>query len=196
MAKITAEISLEEKEIKDKSQSMLLWISMASMVMIFIALTSAVIVRKADGNWLDFALPFKFYISTAVILLSSATMLWATNSAKLNNFENIKKGLLATLALGIIFIYLQFSAWSDLVDAGIFFAGPSSNASGSFMYVLTWAHLMHLIGGIIGLLITYYKATKQKYDAVNMGGLKLCSTYWHFLDILWVYLLLFLLFIR
>jgi len=64
------------------------------------------------------------------------------------------------------------------------------------MYVLTWAHLMHLVGGIIGLLITYYKATKQKYDAVNMGGLKLCSTYWHFLDILWVYLLLFLLFIR
>ena len=190
-------ISPEEKEAtRKKVAKPLLWIGIVSMIMIFAGLTSAYVVRHAKGEWLVFELPQLFYLSTAVILISSITMNWAIISAKKGNLKNIKTALTLTLLLGIGFVCSQFGGWGQLTRTGIFFTGTTSNASGQFLYVLTLLHLLHLAGGIVSLSITLSQSLKEKYNAQNLLGLELCATYWHFLDILWIYLFLFLLFIR
>lgn len=182
------------EEQKKKSAKPLLWISMISMAMIFAGLTSALVVRKAEGNWLAYDFPIWFYISTALIILSSFTMNWAKKSVKKDDFETAQKGLNWTIILGLGFALSQYLTWGALYDEGIYFTGPGSNASGSFLYVLTLLHLLHLAGGIIALLITAFKAKRGLYSSQNSIGIELCAIFWHFLDFLWLYLFLFLLY--
>ena len=189
-------INPEEKQVKERSYKMLLWISMVSMIMVFAGLTSAYIVRMGEGNWLEFALPRKFYFSTVIIIISSITMNFTLAAAKRDRLQMISTGAALTLILGITFAVMQFMAWGDLVARDIFFTGPTSNASGSFIYILSGLHLAHLAGGIIALLVVLVKSLNRKYNSDNLLGIRLCATYWHFLDILWIYLFLFLLFIR
>ena len=170
----------------------LLWVGIASIVMIFASLTSAVIVSKGTKGWVDFQLPASFLYSTIAIVLSSITYWWAFRSAKAEKFDAVKTGVLVTLILGLTFAGLQFYSWSQLVDQGIFFAGPSSAVSGSYLYVLSGLHLAHLTGGIISLMVVYSKATRKMYTSNNLLGLQASATYWHFLDGLWVYLYIFL----
>lgn len=184
------------EEQKKKSAKPLLWISMISMSMVFAGLTSALVVRKAEGNWLVFDYPIWFYISTALIILSSFTMNWAKNNVKKDNLDMANKGFLWTLVLGLGFALSQYFTWVALYDEGVYFTGPGSNASGSFLYVLTLLHLLHLAGGIIALLITTYKAKTGAYSSQNSLGVELCAIFWHFLDFLWLYLFLFLLYIH
>ena len=190
-------ISIEEKlEIRQKVAKPMLYLSMGSMVMLFAAFTSAYYVRLQKGDWLHFDMPQLFYISTAVIMLSSVTMNWALSSAKKNDFKNLKLASLLTLLLGITFIICQFAGWNVLYAQKIVFAGKYSNASGSFFYVLTLMHLLHLVAGVIALFVVWIKSIQQKYTSENLLGVRLCSIFWHFLDILWIYLFLFLLFAR
>ncbi len=190
-------ITLEEKkEIREKSAKPLLWLGMVSMAMIFAGLTSAYVVRQGKGDWLKFELPQLFYISTAIIIISSVTMNWVLSSAKNNNYKNVKLASLITLILGFAFVICQFKAWGTLVDQKVFFAGKYSNAAGSYLYILTGLHLLHLIGGILALLLVWVKSLKNKYTSENLLGIKLCAIFWHFLDVLWIYLFLFLLFFR
>ena len=186
----------EQRQIKEKVSKPLLWIAMVSMVMLFGAFTSAYWVRRGAGNWLDFELPQMFYISTAVIIISSVTMNWTLSAARKNDFKSIKMGSLLTLLLGIAFVLCQFQAWSVLVDQKVFFAGNQSNAAGSFLYVLTGLHLAHLAFGLVALLVVWIKSILHKYNSENLLGIKLCAIFWHFLDVLWIYLFLFLLFAR
>ena len=190
-------ITLEEKkEIREKSAKPLLWLGMVSMAMIFAGLTSAYVVRQGKGDWLKFELPQLFYISTAIIIISSVTMNWVLSSAKNNNYKNVKLASLITLILGFAFVICQFKAWGTLVDQKVFFAGKYSNAAGSYLYILTGLHLLHLIGGILALLLVWVKSLKNKYTSENLLGIKLCAIFWHFLDVLWIYLFLVLLFFR
>jgi cytochrome c oxidase subunit III len=190
-------ISLEEKRsIRQKSAKPLLWLSMVSMVMIFAALTSAYVIRHEKGDWMLFELPQLFYISTAVILMSSVSMNWAVSSAKKNNAKNVKLASLITLLLGVVFIICQFKAWGFLVEQKIVFAGKYANASGSFLYALTGLHLAHLVGGIIAVMVVWIKSLREIYHSENLLGIQLCAIFWHFLDALWIYLFLFLLFYR
>jgi cytochrome c oxidase subunit 3 len=186
----------ELKEIKIRTKKMLVWIGIASIVMLFAALTSAIILRKAEGDWLEFTIPSIFYFSTAVIILSSITMIMALEAAKKDNQNGIKIGLWATFVLGIVFSYMQYVGWGQLTRGGVYFAGSESNPAGSFFYILTGLHVLHLLGGLINLLIVIYKAQKRKYNSSDYLGIQLVGIYWHFLDILWVYLLLFLIFIH
>jgi cytochrome c oxidase subunit 3 len=186
----------ELKEIKIRTKKMLVWIGIASIVMLFAALTSAIILRKAEGNWLEFPIPSIFYYSTAVIIISSITMIMSLNAAKKDNQQGIKTWLWATLLLGLVFSYMQYLGWGELTKGGVFFAGNQSNPAGSFFYILTGLHVLHLLGGIINLLIVIFKAQKGKYNSSDYLGIQLVGIYWHFLDILWVYLLLFLIFIH
>jgi cytochrome c oxidase subunit 3 len=186
----------EKKSIRQKVAKPMLWLGMVSMLMIFAALTSAYVVRMEKGDWLQFELPQLFYFSTTVIIMSSVTMNWAVASAKKNDYKNVKRGAIFTLVLGITFIVFQFKAWGVLVDQKIFFAGKYSNASGSFLYALTGLHLAHLAGGIIALIVVSIKSLSNKYNAENILGIQLCAIFWHFLDVLWIYLFLFLLFVR
>jgi len=174
---------------KNKASKQLLWIGIVSIVMFFGGLTSAYIVRKAEGGWLEFEMPVWFTISTIAIIVSSALLLFAA--------QNVKSGksattlLLGTLFLGILFSYSQIQGWGDLVAQGVYLTGEGSNASGSFIYAITLMHLLHLIGGLVALLITTKKSKQGNYSKDNYLGIQLASIYWHFLGILWLYLFLF-----
>jgi len=186
----------QEFQSKRRVQKAMLWIGILSMIMLFAGLTSAYIVRQAEGQWLYFELPTTFYISTAMIVSSSVTLLPLVRFAKRDNHNGIMLSLGLTMILGLLFTYFQFQAWGEMVDLGIFFAGSQSNAAGSYLYVITGVHLAHLAGGLITLLFTLIKASLKRYDSANYTGLELTATYWHFLDILWIYLLMFLMYIR
>ena len=167
-----------------------MWLFLISVTMLFAALTSAYIVRKADGNWFSFDLPAVLWINTAVILMSSIFMQLAYVAAKKDNLEFIKIMLSATTVLGLAFVLGQWKAWQALVGAQIFFQG---NPSGSFLYVLTGVHVAHLLGGVVFLLTVLIQAFQYKVHSVSLLSISMCNTYWHFLDGLWLYLFLFLL---
>jgi cytochrome c oxidase subunit 3 len=186
----------ELKDIKNKTAKPLMWVGIVGMVMLFAGMTSAYIVRQAEGNWLYFDLPDTFYVSTVVIIISSLTMMGAQYAIKRDNTKLTTVMLISTLVLGVVFTLLQFKAWGELVDMGVFFAGRESNASGSFLYALSGLHLAHLAGGLLALIFTSVKSILKKYSAEDHVGIGVAATYWHFLDILWIYLLLFLVFIR
>jgi cytochrome c oxidase subunit III len=192
----TISLSEEKRITREKVAKPMLYLAMGSMVMLFAAFTSAYYVRHEKGDWMVFQMPQIFYISTAVILFSSVTMNWALSSAKKNDFKNIKLASLLTLLLGIGFVICQVMGWNILYSQKIVFAGKYSNASGSFFYVLTLMHLLHLFGGMIALLVVWIKSTQEKYNSGNLLGIRLCAIFWHFLDLLWIYLFLFLLFVR
>ena len=189
------ELELNEKDFqalkRKKVAKPLLWFGMVSIVMLFAGLTSAVIVRKGDGNWNSYEIPEIFLFSTIALFVSSITMFIALRSAKKDIHGGIKAGLIATLALGIAFIYMQLKGYDELVEMGIFFTGAKQTASGSFLYIISALHIAHLAGGIIALLITLFNAFRSKYNSKNLLGLQLCSIYWHFMDAMWIYLYLF-----
>lgn len=178
------------------SQKIFLWIAIVGMIMLFAAFTSACIVSQAEGNWLHFELPQLFYLSTAFIIISSLPMQLAVHSAKKNRQQSLLTSLIITLGLGLAFSFTQFLGWSKLVEMKVFFGGPTSNPSGSFLYVITAVHLAHLAGGLIYLLFVITQSIRGKYNSEYNLPVQLCAIYWHFLDILWVYLFIFLLVIR
>ncbi|UTW68151.1 cytochrome c oxidase subunit 3 [bacterium SCSIO 12643] len=188
-------ISIQEQGIiRSKTAKPLLWVAMAGMSMIFASLTSAYVVRQADSDWLSIELPMQFYYSTAIIVLSSITLVFADVSAKKNNQTGIKIGLISTFVLSLAFVYSQFDAYNILMDQGFYFSG--SGISSSFLYVLTIVHLAHVFGGNISLLITSIKGLKGKYSAEDKLGIELASWYWHYLTGVWMFLLMFLLYIK
>ena len=175
---------------KEKALIQLLWIGMGSIGMFFAGLTSAHIVRKAEGNWIEFIFPNWFLLSTITILLSSLLLIIALK--KIKNNASAYKLTIWTFVLGLLFCFLQVNGWKELIEQGIYLTGQGSNAAGSFLYVITLTHLLHLVGGLIALFVISINAKKEKYNAKNYLGFKLGSTYWHFLGILWIYLFFFL----
>ncbi len=171
------------------ASKMALWIFMGTVVMIFVSLTSAYIVKKAEGDWLIFQFPELFKLTSVFIVLSSLSMHFAYISTKKNNLFNIRLGLLITAALAVAFSVGQYMSWSELVDQGVYFVG---NPAGSFIYVFTGLHVAHLAGGLIYLLVVLRRAFAYKVHSKSMLGIELCATYWHFLGGLWLYLYIFL----
>lgn len=180
------------KEKKARAKKMMLWFGIASLLMGFAGWTSAYIVSSSRADWLiDFDLPPAFLLSTAIIILSSGTYILAKKAIKANNNSLGTKWLLLTLILGITFIIIQFSGFSQLIEQGYYFTGPTSNITMSYIFLIAAVHIVHVIAGLISLLVVLYNNIKQKYSADNMLGVDLGITFWHFLDLLWVYLILF-----
>jgi len=169
-----------------------LWLIIISIIMMFAAFTSAYIVRKEEGNWLEFTLPENLLLNTGLILISSVFMQLAYNAAKKDNLQQVKIFTILTALFGIGFLVGQWQAWGDLVNRKIFFSGSTSNPSGSFVYVLTGVHAFHLITGLIFVFIVLISSFQYKVHSRNLLRISLCTTYWHFLGGLWVYLYLFL----
>lgn len=178
---------------KIPSQKVLLWIVLVSIIMLFSGLTSAYIVRQSAGNWVHFNLPKLFSLSTSIILLSSLSMNWAISSASKKDSANTKNALLATTLLGFGFVAIQFLGWKSLTEQGIFLVG---NPSGSFLYIISGLHVVHVLAGLIALIVVTAKSFGRDYNNRFLLNIKLCATYWHFVDGLWVYLFLFFLFVR
>jgi cytochrome c oxidase subunit 3 len=186
----------ELKQAKRKSAKPMLWVSMISMTMMFAGLTSAYVVSRKRDDWVSFDLPDAFFTSTILIVLSSITFMLAKFFIKKDNRELTTLFLVSTLILGVGFVYFQFSGFNELYNSGLFFAGAQSTVKSSFIYGITLAHLVHIAAGIIVLLIVFYNHLTKKYSSNNLLGLELGAIFWHFVDILWIYLFLFFYFIR
>lgn len=167
-----------------------MWLFIVTVIMVFGALTSAYIVRQAEGNWTFFDLPQLFWVNTVIIIVSSLTMHWAYRSAKKDNLESVKIATIITTILGLAFMIGQFLAWKDLVSNKIYLVG---NPSGSFVYIISGLHGLHVVGGVVFLLILLSSALRFKVHSKSLNQIEMCATYWHFLGGLWLYLFLFLL---
>ena len=190
---MAAEIKIVEeakKPLAMNPKKFALWLFIVSVIMIFAALTSAYIVRQAEGNWLLFDLPQLFWINSGVILMSSISMHWAYLAAKRDNLESVKIATAITTILGVAFLVGQYLAWGALVENSVYFVG---NPSGSFVYVLSGLHGLHIVSGVIFLMVLLGSTMKYKVHSKNMNQIEMCATYWHFLGGLWLYLFIFLL---
>lgn len=186
----------EYKAAKRKSAKPMLWFSMISMTMMFAGLTSAYVISRKRTDWVAFDLPEAFYTSTVLIVISSITFFLAKRFIKKNNRQLTTLMLVATLSLGLGFIYFQFEGFSQLYNSGYVFAGAESTVKSSFIYGITLAHIAHIAAGIIVVLVVLFNHLKHKYNSNQYLGLELGEIFWHFVDILWVYLFFFFYFIR
>ena len=187
----------EQKSRTARSYKLILLFAMVSMTMMFAGLTSAFVVSKSRADWLkDFQLPTAFYFSTIAIIGCSITFHLAKKAIQKDHQGRTTTFLLSTLALGILFVILQFVGFGQIVANGYYFTGQASSITTTFLYIVTVVHLLHLAGGLISLLIIIYNHFKQKYNSTQTLGIELGAMYWHFLDLLWVYLFLFLFFFK
>ncbi|MBX2846611.1 MAG: cytochrome c oxidase subunit 3 [Saprospiraceae bacterium] len=185
------------------AQRFALWLGMISMFMAFAGFTSAYIVRRAQSDWLEFNLPITFYISTAVIVLSSITMIYANHAYKHDQYDRFRNLLTLTFILGLGFAVLQYFGWQAMKDMKVFMGGEDANPAGSFVYIISGWHMLHLAGGLFLMAIALYRsffvfkdpATSIVKNIEPNKGIRmdLLSTYWHFVDVLWIYLLIFFL---
>jgi cytochrome c oxidase subunit 3 len=172
-------------------QKFLMWVAIGSIVMMFAGLTSAYIVKKNQGNWLAIELPVIFWYSTAVIVASSITMYLATISIKAGKTSFYKTLITITAILGVIFVSLQWDGFKDLELRGIALIGPQSNSASSFLFVITGLHMLHVLGGVIALIIMFFRSFWLQNGQTNPVPVQIVATYWHFVDILWIYLFVF-----
>ena len=197
--------------LRNRVKKQLLWVALVSISMFFASMLSAFIVEKADvGNWKDIVLPVftintpefikdwyylsfdvgYFLISTVIIIISSSLLFFI--KPLLKKGKPIFSLIFIVLILGILFSFFQITGWKELANQGVYLTGPGSNVAGSFLYILTLTHLLHLFGGLVGLCISTIKSKQNLYSINNYLGLELTSIYWHFLTILWIILYVFL----
>ena len=170
-----------------------MWSACASIVMMFAGLSSAYIVKRNQANWLTYDIPVIFYYSTAVIILSSITIILCRKAFVKRQMKQYKNWLALTTILGITFVLLQYTGFTELWASGITF---TRNVAFSFLYIIVGLHAVHVLGGVIALIVMYLKSFSKKRKNYSPIPIELMNTYWHFVDGLWIYLLLFLIMIR
>ncbi|MDX2280669.1 MAG: cytochrome c oxidase subunit 3 [Saprospiraceae bacterium] len=172
------------------SQKFALWVAIAAMIMMFGSLTSAYVVRRAAGNWFEFKLPDLFFINTVVILLSSVTIQLSYRAFKQGKEQQYKSLLIATFVLGMAFVIMQYMGWEALNAIGATF---TINPSSSFIYVISGLHAAHVLGGMLGLTVALVHAYYLPFKATirRQQRFELVVQYWHFVDVLWLYLIFF-----
>ena len=181
---------------KKKSAKPMLWISMISMVMFFAGLTSAYVISMNRDDWVSFDLPQSFYVSTILIVSSSITLFLSQRFLKQKKRQLSLILLVVTLLLGIGFVWQQYVGFNQLKSIGLFFTGPESTVSTSFIIGITFMHVLHLFAGLVVLLVVIYNHFKYKYKQDDMLGFELGAIFWHFVDLLWIYLFFFFSFIK
>ncbi|UJH68348.1 heme-copper oxidase subunit III [Allomuricauda sp. SCSIO 65647] len=185
------------KERRERSRKMLLWFGMGSLIMGFAGWTSAYIVSSKRDDWVqELELPTAFFISTALIIVSSLTYIFAKKAVRADDQKNASLWLLVTLLLGMGFIGFQFYGFSQMLQSGYYFTGPTSNIKMSYVFLIAFVHILHVVAGLISLLVVIFQQLRGKYRPSDMLGLELGASFWHFLDLLWVYLLLFMYFVK
>lgn len=187
MASIDTKV--QQDKFNPRPVKFILWLFILSSIMLFAGITSAYIVRQAEGNWKIFDLPSMFYYTTVLILLSSATMHWSYLQAKKFNLRNQKIGLWITFVLGVAFLIGQYEGWKELVNNKVYFSG---NPAESFVYVISGFHAVHIIAGLIIMLTAMIGVHSNINQTKNVFRMELSSVFWHFIDILWIYLFVFL----
>jgi len=168
-----------------------LWVAIASIIMMFAGLTSAYIVKSNFSGWRTMAIPKIFWVSTVVILLSSITIFLALKKFKNREMQKYRALLGATLILGLLFIVYQFVGYAELWSQNIRFKG--SSGAGQFFYVITGLHALHVLGGFVAMAIMFFRSFFGKTKSYSVVPLEVMGIYWHFVDILWIYLMVFFL---
>lgn len=166
-----------------------MWFAIGSITLTFAGFTSAYLVRQGQGMWEQFTIPSIFYYSTAVILISSLTYFLGLKAFKAAAYPKYNTWMWLTFALGVAFMILQVMGFQSLYNQNIRING---NVSNSFFFVIAGAHLLHILGGVIALLVVLIRNAVIAVEKRKALGLELLGTYWHFIDILWLYLIVFL----
>lgn len=183
---------------RKRAKKMMLWFGIISLSMSFLGFTSAYIVSSKREDWLDgFEIPQSFYYSLAVIVLSSITMHLANRNIKKEKNAAGMLFLWVTLVLGFLFIWLQLRGFDEII--GIFGynpTGPTSNITYTYIFLIATVHIAHIVIALIALMVVIYNHFKQKYKNGNTLGVELATTFWHFVDVLWIYLFFFFYFVR
>jgi cytochrome c oxidase subunit 3 len=165
-----------------------LWVGIGAIIMMFAGLTSAYIVKREQPGWTSFVMPIAFYYSLAVMLISSVTIFMAGKSFKERRMIRYRKLVGATAILGLVFVLLQFLGFRNLWMSGITLHG---SGAGQFLYIIAGLHGLHVLGGVIALLNLWLRAGNTRIRSYNVVPVEVVSTYWHFVDLLWVYLFIF-----
>ncbi len=186
------DIVSEKQRQKMHPHKFTLWVAIGSIVMMFAGLTSAFIVKSNQTGWKPVDLPREFYFSTAVILISSITLQVALGFFKNREMNKYRSLMGITLLFGVAFVILQWFGFNDMWAQGITLKG---SGAGQFLYVIFGLHALHVIGGIITLIVMFIKAFFGKVKLYSSVPVEVMAIYWHFVDILWIYLLLFFLII-
>lgn len=185
-------VAMEQRK-KIHPHKFTLWVGIGSLLMMFIGLTSAYIVKRNQANWQSFDLPQFFWYSTVAIIASSVTIYLAEKAFKQREMKKYRSLVITTLVLGVLFIGFQLLGFQQLWVKQVTL---TANVSYSFMYVIVGLHATHVLGGLIAMIILFAKAFSTKIRTYNSVPVELVSTYWHFVDVLWIYLLIFLIAIR
>jgi len=170
-----------------------LWVAIGSIIMMFAGLTSAYIVKSSQASWQTIEMPKIFWYSTATILLSSVVMQMALRSLKQRQMNNYRLLIAGTFLLGAAFVILQWIGFQQLWNSGVQFKG--SSGGGQFLYVIAGLHAVHVLGGVIALMVMFVKAFFGRTKIYSSIPVELMATYWHFVDLLWIYLLVFFMWI-
>jgi len=169
-----------------------LWVAMGSLIMMFAGLTSAFIVKSNQVGWKSVTLPSVFWLSTLAIVLSSGSVQLALRCFREREMARYRVWMGITLVLGVVFIGLQWSGFMDLWAQEITFRG---SGAGQFLYVIFGLHALHVVGGVVALSVLLAKAFFGRIKIYSSVPVEIAATYWHFVDLLWIYLLLFFLLI-
>ena len=186
-----------EETKKNRAKKNILWFGIISLTMSFAGLTSAYVVSKERPDWISsFEMPQAFYVSLVLIIASSFTVFFALRSIKKQQNALGMFLLITTFLLGVLFVVFQFVGFSEIVASGYNFTGPTSSITTSFIYLAVLLHVAHVFGGLIALLVVIYNHYKLKYENGKTLGVELAATFWHFVDVVWIYLFLFLYFVK
>jgi len=171
---------------------------LGSITILFLAFSIAYIYSRSDNNFTPIQLPFIFYLSTLVLVGSSYTMLLAKKAYLADDTEKYQQVLLYTIMLSLLFMIMQFFGWRDLLTSDVLMTTSTLSA---YVWLISGLHFAHVIAGLPFLLLFYYTARKRMKEPVSVlvyfsdadkrMKLRLLTIYWHFLDILWIYLVLF-----
>jgi cytochrome c oxidase subunit 3 len=185
---IEAKVTVNEQRKKIHPHKFTLWVALGSIIMMFAGLTSAYVVKREQPGWTTFSIPKAFWYSTAVILISSLTIQLSLKAFKDRDMQRYRNLLTTTAVLGVLFMILQWIGFRQIWNTGITLRG---SGGGQFLYVITGLHAVHVLGGVVALIVVVIKAYASKVRNYNSVPVELMSTYWHFVDLLWIYLLLF-----
>lgn len=185
-------VSIQQQQ-KIHPHKFTLWIAIGSIIMMFAGLTSAYIIKSNQANWQEIITPKVFWYSTAAILLSSITIQMALRSFKQRELNRYRQLMAVTVLLGATFIVLQITGFQQLWNSGIQLKGVVG--AGQFLYVIFGLHALHVLGGIVALIVMLTKAFFGKTKTYSSTGIEVAAIYWHFVDVLWIYLLVFFLWI-
>jgi cytochrome c oxidase subunit 3 len=180
---------------RNRALKMMLWFGIGSLFMTFAGLTSAFIVSKNREDWVqNFDLPEAFYYSLIFMLSSSIILIFARRLLIKNQQKKVSVLLLITILLGTLFIVFQFLGFGQIMADGYHFTGPTSTINSSFIFLIAFVHLVHVLVALLALIVVFVKNLKGVYNHENYTGFDLASIFWHFVDILWIYLFIFLVF--